>query len=119
MTRFVWIALVLQLAMVLTGHYVEAVLLMSGALGTGIPFLIGLWYGAVVPGSLGRAAKGGFVIGIVGAVAGVLVAILMGDQGWILMTFAPLSSAVTGLLGAIIGLVAAGRTRRMEETAEG
>jgi hypothetical protein len=49
---------------------------------------------------------------VVGAVVGVLLAILLGDQGWILLTFAPLSSALTGLLGAIIGLVAAGRSRR-------
>ena len=58
---------------------------------------------------MGEAAKGGFVIGLVGAVLGVLLAILMGDQTWVLMTFAPLSSAVTGLLGAAIGVAAGGR----------
>lgn len=112
MARYVWIALVLQLLMVLTGHFVEAVLLLSGPLGTGIPFVVGLWYGAVEPTSMGEAAKGGFLIGIVGAVVGVLLAILLGDQGWILLTFAPLSSAVTGVLGAIIGMVAAGRHKK-------
>lgn len=112
MTRFVWMAVVLQLAMVLTGHFVESVRLLSGPLGTGIPFVLGLWYGAVEPTSVGEAAKGGFAIGIVGAVLGVLLAIVLGDQGWILLTFAPLSSGVTGLLGAIIGMVAAGRHRK-------
>ena len=112
MTRFVWMGVALQLAMVLTGHWVESVRLLSGPLGTGIPFALGLWYGAVEPLSLGEAARGGFLIGLVGAVVGVLLAILLGDQGWILLTFAPLSSALTGLLGAIIGLVAAGRSRR-------
>jgi hypothetical protein len=112
MTRFVWMGVVLQLAMVLTGHWVESVRLLSGPLGTGIPFALGLWYGAVEPRSLGEAVRGGAIIGLVGAVVGVLVAILLGDQGWILLTFAPLSSTVTGLLGAVIGLLAAGRSRR-------
>lgn len=112
MMRFVWIALVLQLAMVLAGHWVEAVLLLSGPLGVGIPFLVALWYGATRPTTMGQAAGGGFVIGLVGAAVGVLVAILLGDQGWILMTFAPLSSAVAGALGAIIGMVAAGRHKK-------
>ncbi len=112
MSRFVWIALALQLAMVVAGHYVDAVLLLSGPLGVGIPFLVALWYGALRPTSMGEAAKGGFLIGIVGATLGVLVAILLGDQPWLLMTFAPLSSAVTGTLGAIIGMVAAGRHKK-------
>ena len=72
MMRFVWIALVLQILMVVAGHYVEGVLLLSGPLGTGIPFVLGLWYGATEPTSMGEAAKGGFLIGIVGAVVGVV-----------------------------------------------
>ncbi len=111
MKRFVWIGIVLQLLMVLTGHYVESVLMLSGILGTAIPFGLGLWFGATQPGSYTESAKGGFIIGIVGAVVGVLVAILIGDQTWVLLTFAPLSSAVTGLLGAIIGTAAAGRAK--------
>ena len=109
MTRFIWMGVVLQIAMVVAGHYNETILLLSGPLGVGIPFVLGLWYGATVPRDMKTAAKGGFMIGIVGAFIGVLVAIGLGDAPWFLLSFAPLSSAVTGLLGAIITLVATGR----------
>lgn len=109
MAKFVWMGVVLQLAMVVAGHYNETVLLLSGILGTGIPFVLGLWYGATVPRTLKGALKDGFIIGIVGAFVGVVAAILMGDQTWILLTFAPLSSGITGALGALITMVATGR----------
>lgn len=51
---------------------------------------------------------GGFVSGIVGAALGVLVAILVGDQTWMLMTFAPLSSGTTGMMGGLIGVAMSG-----------
>lgn len=108
MIRFVWIGVVAQLAMVVAGHFNETVLNLSGILGTGIPFVLGAWYGLSVPRGMGEAAKGGFAIGIVGAFLGVLTAILMKDQTWMLMSFAPLSSGVTGLLGAVIALAAGG-----------
>lgn len=110
MWKFVWMGIVLQLAMVTAGHFVEAVFNLSGVLGVGIPFALGLWYGSTVPKSYGRTSKGGFIIGIVGATVGVAAAILMGDQTWMLLTFAPLSSGVTGSLGAVIGTAVSGRT---------
>lgn len=108
MVKYVWIGIGLQLAMVVVGHFSTAVLNLSGILGTGIPFVLGIAYGATVATGYGPSAKGGFIIGIVGAVIGVLAAILMGDQTWILLTFAPLSSGVTGTLGGLIGTAAAG-----------
>lgn len=112
MAKYVWMGVVLQLAMVVTGHFSTAVLNLSGILGTGIPFVLGIVYGAKVPKGYGTSAKGGFVIGIVGAVIGVLAAIIMGDQTWILLTFAPLSSGVTGTLGGLIGTAAAGQGKQ-------
>ncbi len=79
-----------------------------------IPFLLGLWYGAKVARSYKESAIGGFVVGIVGAFCGVLLAILLGDQAWSLMTFAPISSAVAGLIGALIGAAVSGRRRIAE-----
>ncbi len=111
MKRFVWMGIVLQLVMVVCGHFSETVLNLSGILGTGIPFVLGLWYGTAVPRGFGESSKGGFLIGIVGAIVGVLAAILMGDQTWMLLTFAPLSSGVTGLLGALIGTAMSGRAK--------
>jgi hypothetical protein len=104
----------LQLAMVVGGHFSEAILNLSGILGTGIPFVLGIWYGATVPRSYKETAGGGFVIGIVGAVIGVLAAILMGDQPWLLLTFAPLSSGITGVLGGLIGTAATGRAKTVQ-----
>ena len=71
-----------------------------------IPFVIAIGYGALGSRSYKEAAKGAFAFSLVGAAIGVLVAILMGDQPWLLLTFAPLSSGVTGVLGACIGVVA-------------
>ncbi len=97
---------VLQMVMVVTGHYYSAVYDLSAVLGMGIPFVIAIGYGALGSRSYKEAAKGAFVFSFVGAAIGVVVAILMGDQGWILLTFAPLSSGVTGVLGGWIGVVA-------------
>ncbi len=111
MTRFVWLGVALQMLMVVAGHFSEAVIDLSALLGMGIPFALGIGYGVTVPRSFGEAAKGGAVIGFVGALVGVLAAVLMGDQPWMLLTFAPVSSAVTGLLGAVIGTAAGGRRK--------
>jgi len=112
MAKFVWIGVVLQLAMVTAGHFSAAVLDLSAVLGTGIPFVLGIWYGAVLPKTYKASAWGGFVLGIVGATVGVVAAILMGDQTWMLLTFAPLSSGVTGIMGALIGTLWADRGRK-------
>lgn len=95
------LGIVLQVAMVLAGHWNATVLGLSAVLGVGIPLVLGAVYGASGPTSAKDAMAGGFLIGLVGAVLGVLLAILLGDALWSLLTFAPLSSAVAGLLGAI------------------
>lgn len=103
MGKYVTIALVLQVLMVLAGHYNDTVLQLSGPLGVGIPLAIGAWFGATAAPDYKGAAGGGFVIGLVGAVVGILIAIMLGDAEWILLAFGPLSSAVTGVLGALVG----------------
>lgn len=109
MKGFIAASVLLQGAMVLTGHYVEPVLLLSGPLGVGIPFVLGMAWGAGRPTSVREASRDGFIIGFTGAFIGVLLAILLGDQGWVLLTFAPISSGLTGILGAIIGRLVPGR----------
>ncbi len=108
MMIFLALNTVLQTAMVVAGHYYEAVLALSAVLGVGIPFVIAIGYGALGSRSYKEAAKGAFIFSFVGAAIGVLVAILMGDQPWMLLTFAPLSSGVTGVLGGLIGVAAGG-----------
>ena len=111
MKRFIMMGIVLQLAMVVGGHFVESILLLSGILGTAIPVVLGLWYGATEPTDYKETSKGGFLIGIVGAFIGVVAAILMGDQPWMLLTFAPVSSGVTGVIGSVIGTALSGRAK--------
>lgn len=109
MAKFLWMGIALQLAMVASGHFSTAMLNLSAVLGTGIPFVLGIGYGAIVPKAYGESAKGGFILGIVGACIGVVAAILMGDQTWPLLSYAPLSSGVTGSMGAAIGTLAGSR----------
>ena len=101
--------IVLQIAMVIAGHFNETVLGLSALLGTGIPFVLGAILGVKGARSFGNASLGGFLIGIVGAVIGVLLAIFLGDAAWTLLTFAPLSSGITGLLGAVLSFAVSGR----------
>ena len=100
--QLIIVAAVLQIAMVLSGHFSPAVLALSAVLGVGIPLAVGIWYGMRHATSTGDAFGSGFLIGIVGAAFGVLLAILLGDQPWLLLTFAPLSSGVAGLLGSAV-----------------
>ncbi len=109
---------VLQTVMVVTGHYYSAVYDLSAVLGVGIPFVVAIGYGALGSRSYKEAAKGAFVFSFVGAVIGVVVAILLGDQTLILLTFAPLSSGVTGVLGGWIGVVARPRGSRADGPAD-
>lgn len=107
-TTYILIATVLQIVMVVAGHYSPAVIALSAILGVGIPFVVGAVFGASAAASYRDASVGGFLIGIVGAAIGILVAILLGDQPWSLLAFGPISSAVTGLLGALILFAVAG-----------
>ncbi len=97
---------VLQVIMVVAGHYSPAVLGLSAVLGVGIPLEIAIAYGALGGRSYMEAAKGAFAFSFVGAAIGVVLAIMLGDQTWVLLTFAPLSSGVAGVLGGWIGVVA-------------
>ncbi len=106
MIVFLALNTVLQTVMVVVGHYSSAVYDLSAVLGVGIPFVIAIGYGALGSRSYKEAAKGAFVFSFVGAAIGVVVAILLGDAPWLLLTFAPLSSGVTGVLGGWIGVAA-------------
>jgi len=109
MKGYVVAGIVLQVLMVVAGHLHESVLMMSGFLGVGIPFVLGLAYGAGRAPTVKAAGRDGFLIGFVGAFIGVVVAILLGDQTWTLLTFAPVSSGITAILGALIGRLVPGR----------
>ena len=108
MARFVWMAAVLQLVVVLAGHFLEAVLNLSGVLGTAIPFVVAVVYGFTTAETFRRALRGGALVGLVGALVGSLLAILLRDATWTLLTYAPVASTLTGCLGAVVGRAGSG-----------
>jgi hypothetical protein len=103
MSKFVVIAAVLQVLMVVTGHFNEFVLLnLSAVLGVGIPFVVAFFFGRGCK-DMKESAKGGLAIGFIGAALGIGLAIVMGDQTLMLLALGPLSSAVTGAIGGVLG----------------
>lgn len=111
MRKYVVVTAALQVLMVTGGHYSEALLNRSAVLGTIIPLIIGAWFGSAEPRTLGRAAGGGFVIGLVPAALGILVAILLGNQPWVLLPVGSVASGLTGLIGAVISFMTVGKAR--------
>lgn len=105
MARYVWAAVGLQLAVDAAGHFDETVLNLAGVLGTLIPFAVGVVYGARSGGGFRALARGGVAIGSVSAVAGILVALFLGDGTWLPLTWAPITAALSGWLGAAVGRV--------------
>ena len=98
---YVW-SLALQLAHVIGGKIVPSLLALAAPLGVGIPLVVGAWYGASGPGAA-AAAKNGFLIGVVPAFIGLVVAYLFGNVEAFLLVAGSLSSGVTGLLGGVLG----------------
>lgn len=108
MKTYVVVAAILQVVMVVTGHFNDFVLVnLSAVLGVGIPLVVAFFYGKEAGGAK-AAAKGGLSIGFVGALLGIGLAILMGDQSPALLAFGPLSSAITGAMGGALGATVLG-----------
>ena len=100
---------VLQLAMVVAGHFVPYIaqyVFMFG--GMGISLLAGLIYGRAASG-LGGAALGGALAGGICAVIGIAVSVVLGDTLAIILALGTVSSAVTGAIGGLLGCLIGGR----------
>jgi len=107
--RYILIALVLQVAMVLAGQASSQVLGLSGVFGMGIPLVVG-WLYAVRHGlSVRDASIGGLLIGAVGAAVGLLLAIPLNGDSWALLPLGTMASTGTGWLGAFLGWMLKGR----------
>jgi len=111
MRKYLTVTTVLQVLMVIGGHFSEALLNRYAVLGTIIPLIIGAWFGSTEPKTLGRAAAGGFVIGVVPAAIGIMVGILFGDQSWALLPVGAVASGLTGLVGSVISFLTVGKAR--------
>ena len=100
----------LQLAMVVSGHYAPAIANLFAAGGMSISAIAGLVYSMLAkPAGIGAAAGGGAVAGGVSAFLGILVSYFLGDVDAAVLGFGTAGSAVTGLLGGVVGKFIGGR----------
>ena len=107
------IGTVLQLAMVIAGHFdpfVASHVFMFG--GMGLSAFAGLLCGRGARG-YGGASLAGAIAGGVCALIGIAVSVSLGDTQAMILAFGTLSSAVTGAIGGLIGRAIMGtRTAR-------
>lgn len=97
------IGTVLQLIMVLSGHWVPAVAAQFAIIGTGISLVAGLLYARAAKGSWSDSTLGGVIAGAVCALLGIVVSVVLGDVPPIILIIGTLSSAVGGVIGGAIG----------------
>jgi len=98
------IGTVLQLAMIVAGHFIPFVkdnVFMLG--GMAISLVAGLLYARAAKGAWPDSLLGGGIAGLVCAVIGIAVSVLLGDTAPAILLFGTLSSAVTGLIGGAVG----------------
>jgi hypothetical protein len=101
---------VLQLAMVITGHYNKSIANLFAVGGMTISLIAGLLFAlwSRQP-SLGADALGGLIAGGVCALIGIIVSYALRDVQPVIIAFGTLSSAVTGAIGGAVGHLIAGR----------
>lgn len=96
--------LVLQIMMVLSGHFNAAIASLFAPLGMAISLLAGILYTVLAaPSARVAAAKGGAVAGATCAFVGILVSYLLGDVTAAILMLGTLSSAATGAIGGLTG----------------
>jgi hypothetical protein len=97
------VGLALQLAMVVCGHYVEAVKAMFAPLGVGISLFAGWFYAGPARTGWGASLLGGAIAGGVCALLGIAVSLALGDVTAPILALGTGSSAVAGLIGGGLG----------------
>ncbi len=100
----------LQVAMVVIGHYTVAVASLFAPLGMAISLIAGFLYARWARGARRDSVIGGAIVGGVCALIGIVVSYRLGDvTAWIIF-LGTLSSAFTGAIGGLIGQVTGGRS---------
>jgi len=102
--RATLVGTLLQLAMVVSGHFVPFIaehVFMFG--GMAISALAGLLYAREAAAGYGFGALGGALAGAVCALIGIAVSVLLGDTLAMILAIGTVSSAVTGAIGGLIG----------------
>lgn len=97
------IGTVLQLVMVVVGHFVPAVAAQFAIVGILISLVAGLLYARAAKGAWSDSLLGGVIAGGLCALLGIVVSVLLGDVPPIILVIGTLSSAAGGLIGGAIG----------------
>ena len=106
--RATLIGTVLQVGMVVAGHYLPAAKAVFAPGGMLISGVAGWLFGRLSGGRRGMAAVGGLFAGAACAFLGILESFYLGDVPATLLLLGTVSSAVTGAIGGWLG----GRGRR-------
>ena len=101
--RATLIGAVLQLAMVIAGHFVPAIANLFAVGGMLISLVAGLLYARAAKGGWGDSVLGGLIAGGVCAFLGILVSYLLEDVTVDILWMGTAGSAVAGLVGGAIG----------------
>jgi len=100
------IGTVLQLAMIVAGHFIPFVkdnVFMLG--GLAISLVAGLLYARAAKGSWGDSLIGGLISGGVCALIGIAASVAWGDTAQEILLLGTVSSVVTGAIGGAVGKV--------------
>ncbi len=101
---------VLQVVMVVAGHYVDFIRQNVFAIGgMGISLVVGVLYVRAAARSAGGAALGGGFVGGGCALLGIFVSVLLGDVPANILVFGTLGSLLAGLIGGVVAYAVAGR----------
>ena len=103
--RSTLVATVLQLAMVVTGHFSLQIASLFALGGIGISAVGGLLFAVWTEGkpAPALAAKGGAIAGGLSALIGIAVSCALGDVDAGTLIYGTLASAVAGILGGFLG----------------
>ncbi|MFI5209571.1 MAG: hypothetical protein ACHQ2E_03920 [Gemmatimonadales bacterium] len=111
LVRSTALAALLQVAMVVVGHYspqIAGLFALGGtAISTAGGLLCALWTGGAP--SAADDAKGGAIAGGLSALIGIAVSVALGDVPPATLAYGTLFSAVGGTLGGVIGRAVRGR----------
>ena len=103
------IGTILQLAMVLTGHWIPAVAALFAIGGILISLFAGVLYARASRSDWRDSLVGGAIAGAICAVTGIAVSFLLGDVTALILILGTLSSAIGGFIGGAIGKLIARR----------
>jgi len=104
------IGTVLQVLMVVGGHFMPQLAQLFPVLGTGLGGLTGLLFGLFSRGATGALAGGGAASGAIGGLLGSAVSMALGDVPAATVGIATGSTAVAGAIGGLLGKLLGGKT---------